>query len=97
MYCKTESELNFELKDSNNLRESGILINEIDTLESILGRLADLKYGKRVRAMEIAEADHDFRRAISRSSIIQDDSNNIHHEHIGDASKSDVSQYSTGR
>jgi hypothetical protein len=57
-------ELNFKLKDSNNLRESDVLINEIDTLESILGRLADLKYGNRVRAMEIAEANRDFRRAI---------------------------------
>jgi hypothetical protein len=57
-------ELNLKLKDSNNLRESDVLINEIDTLESILGRLADLKYGNRVRAMEIAEANHDFRRAI---------------------------------
>ncbi len=57
-------ELNLKLKDSNNLRESDVLINEIDTLESILGRLADLKYGNRVRAMEIAEAHHDFRRAI---------------------------------
>jgi hypothetical protein len=57
-------ELNLKLKDSNNLRESDVLINEIDTLESILGRLADLKYGNRVRAMEIAEAKHDFRRAI---------------------------------
>ena len=57
-------ELNSILKESNNLRESDILINEIDTLESILGRLADLKYGNRVRAMEIAESDHDFRRAI---------------------------------
>jgi hypothetical protein len=57
-------ELNLKLKDSNNLRESDVLINEIDTLESILGRLADLKYGNRVRTMEIAEANHDFRRAI---------------------------------
>jgi hypothetical protein len=57
-------ELNLKLKDSNNLRESDILINEIDTLESVLGCLADLKYGNRVRAMEIAEANHDFRRAI---------------------------------
>jgi len=57
-------ELNLKLKDSNNLRESDVLINEIDTLESILGRLADLKYGNRVRAMEIAEANRDFRRAI---------------------------------
>jgi hypothetical protein len=57
-------ELNLKLKESNNLRESDIIINEIDTLESILGRLADLKYGDRVRAMEIAEANQDFRRAI---------------------------------
>ena len=32
-------ELNLKLKDCNNLRESDILINEIDTLESILGCL----------------------------------------------------------
>ena len=57
-------ELNLKLKGSNNLRESDIIINEIDTLESILGRLADLKYGNRVRAMEIAEANQDFRRVI---------------------------------
>ena len=57
-------ELNLKLKESNNLRESDILINGIDTLESILGRLSDLKYGNRVRFMEIAEANHDFRRAI---------------------------------
>ena len=56
-------ELNLKLKDSNNLRESDILINEIDTLESILGRLADLKYGEKTRAIEIAEANNDFRRA----------------------------------
>jgi hypothetical protein len=53
-----------KLKDCNNLRESDILINEIDTLESILGRLSDLKYGDKVRAIEIAEANHDFRQAI---------------------------------
>jgi hypothetical protein len=46
-------ELNLKLKESNSLRESDILINEIDTLESILGRLSDLKYGERVRAMEV--------------------------------------------
>jgi len=40
------------------------LINEIDTLESILGRISDLKYGDKVRAIEIAEANHDFRQAI---------------------------------
>jgi hypothetical protein len=57
-------ELNLKLQESNNLRESDIMINEIDTLESILGSLADLKYGDRVRAMEIAEANQDYRRAI---------------------------------
>ena len=31
-------ELNLKLKDCNNLRESDVLINEIDKLESILGR-----------------------------------------------------------
>jgi hypothetical protein len=30
-------ELNLKLKESNNLRESHILINEIDTLDSVLG------------------------------------------------------------
>ncbi len=57
-------ELNLKSKESDNLRESDILINEIDTLESILGRLADLKYGEKVRGIEIAEANNNFRRAI---------------------------------
>jgi len=56
-------ELNLKLKESNNLRESDILINEIDTLESVLGHLADLKYGDKTRAIEIAEADNNFRQA----------------------------------
>ena len=55
--------LNLKLKDSNNLRESDILINEIDTLESILGRLADLKYGAETRAIEVANANNDFKQA----------------------------------
>ena len=53
-------QLNLELKDSNNLRESDILINEIDTFESVLGRLSDLKYGDKVLAIEIAEASNDY-------------------------------------
>ncbi len=57
-------ELNLKLKESNNLRESDILINEIDTLESVQGRLADLKYGDKARAIEIAEANNDFRQSI---------------------------------
>jgi hypothetical protein len=56
-------ELNIKLKESNNLRESDILINEIDTLDSVLGRLMDLKYGEKTRAIEISEANHDYRRA----------------------------------
>jgi hypothetical protein len=56
-------ELNLRLKDCNNLRESDILINEIDTLESVLGRLSDLKYGDKARAREIAEANNDFQQA----------------------------------
>jgi hypothetical protein len=57
-------ELDMKLKEFNNLRESDILINEIDTLDSILGRLMDLKYGEKTRAIEISEANQDFRRAI---------------------------------
>jgi len=60
---KRIEELNIKLKESNNLRESDILINEIDTLDSILGRLMDLKYGEKTRAIEISEANQDFRRA----------------------------------
>src|SRR5918994_733916 len=56
-------ELKPKLKDCNDLRESDILINEIDTLESTLGRLMDLKYGDKARAIEIAEANHDFKLA----------------------------------
>ena len=56
-------ELNLKLKDSNNLRESDILRNEIDTLESILGRLADLKYGDKARVIEIAEANRNYKQA----------------------------------
>ena len=52
-----------KLKDSNNLRESDVLINEIDTLESVLGRLSDLKYGDKARAIEIAEANNNYQLA----------------------------------
>ena len=56
-------ELNLKLKDCNNLRESDILINELDTLESILGRLSDLKYGDKARAIEIAESNNNCQQA----------------------------------
>jgi hypothetical protein len=60
---KRIQELKLKLKNSDDLRESDILINEIDTLDSTLGRLMDLKYGDKARAIEIAEANHDFKRA----------------------------------
>lgn len=56
-------ELNLNLKNCNNLRESDILINEIGTLESILGRLSDLKYGDKAHTIEIAEASNNFQQA----------------------------------
>lgn len=61
-------ELNLRLRDSNNLRESGILINEIDTLESILGRLSDLKYGAETQAIEVANATNDFKQASKKNN-----------------------------
>ena len=60
---KRIEQLNLKLKESNNLRESDILINELDTLESILGRLADLKYGDKSRVIEIAEANNNYQQA----------------------------------
>lgn len=59
------NELNFKLKESSKLRESDTLINEIDTLESVLGCLSDLKYGGKARAIEIAEANNNFQQARS--------------------------------
>ena len=56
-------ELKLKLKESNDLRESDSLINEWDTLESTLGHLMDLKYGDKARAIEIAESNHNFKRA----------------------------------
>jgi hypothetical protein len=56
-------ELELKLKDCNSLRALDILINEIDTLESILGRLSDLKYGAETRAIEVANANNDFKQA----------------------------------
>jgi hypothetical protein len=52
-----------KLKDFNELREFDILINETDTLESILGHLSDLKYGDIARAIEIAEANKNLTQA----------------------------------
>jgi hypothetical protein len=56
-------DLKLKLKDCNSLRASDILINEIDTLESILGRLSDLKYGADTQAIEAANSNNDFKQA----------------------------------
>ncbi len=56
-------ELKLKLKESNNLRETDILINEFDLLESILGRLCDLKYGAETQKIEVANANNDFKQA----------------------------------
>ena len=39
------------------------MINEIDKLESILGRLSDLKYGAEIQAIEVANANYEFKQA----------------------------------
>jgi aromatic ring hydroxylase len=54
------NELNSKLKESSNIRESEILNNEIDTLESVLDCLSDLKYGDKTRAIEIAETSNNY-------------------------------------
>lgn len=50
-------ELQIELEESNSPRESDIIINEIETLKSILYSLSDLKYENKKPIIEIAEAD----------------------------------------
>lgn len=57
------NELNSRLKESSNIRESDILNNEIDTLESVLDCLSDLKYGDKARAIEIAETSNNYQHA----------------------------------
>jgi len=56
-------DLRLKSKDCNSLLASDILTNETDTLESILGRLSDLKYGAETRAIEVANANNDFKQA----------------------------------
>jgi hypothetical protein len=56
-------ELEVELDDSNIDREKEVVINQIDTLKCVLDHLFNLKYGERVRAIEIAEANHNYQQA----------------------------------
>jgi hypothetical protein len=58
-------ELEIELQDSNTAREKEVLVNEIDTLKCVLGHLFSLKAGgDETRAIEIAEANQDFKEAV---------------------------------
>jgi hypothetical protein len=50
-------ELEIELEESCSSRELDIMINEIETLKSVLYSLSDLKYGNKKPIIEIAEAD----------------------------------------
>jgi hypothetical protein len=56
-------ELEIELEDSNSDREKEIIVNQIDTLKCVLDHLFYLKYGEKVRAVEIAEAKNNFQQA----------------------------------
>jgi len=54
-------ELEIELGDSNTAREKEILINEIDTLQCVLGHLLNLKSDSdETRAMDIVEANNNY-------------------------------------
>lgn len=53
--------LNLKLKVYDDLRESDILVNEIDTPECILGHMSDLKYGDKVKPTDIIHENKDLR------------------------------------
>ena len=61
-----------------------------DSIEIEIENHGRVKLGKRVDGSWICN-DCVTKRARKAASTIQDDSNSKHHEHIGDASKSDVS------
>lgn len=73
-------ELKLKLKECNKLCTPDFLVSEIDVLESILGRLPDLKYGTEARDIEVANANYDFKQAnrLRKQLIkIQDTKNEI--------------------
>jgi hypothetical protein len=54
-------ELEIELEDSNIAREKEVLVNEIDTLDCVLGHLFNLKSGgDETRATEIGGVNNNF-------------------------------------
>jgi hypothetical protein len=64
-------ELEIELEDSNTDREKEIIVNQIDTLKCVLDHLFNLKYGEKVRAVKIPEANDNFQQ-MEQSIKIQD-------------------------
>jgi hypothetical protein len=68
-------ELEIELEDSNSDREKEIIVNQIDTLKCVLDHSFNLKYGEKVRAAEITEANNNFpqgKRLRKKLVMIQD-------------------------
>jgi hypothetical protein len=68
-------ELEIELEDSNSDREEEIIINQIDTLKCVLDHLSNLKYGEKVCADKITEANYNFpqgKRLRKKLVMIQD-------------------------
>jgi hypothetical protein len=68
-------ELEIDLEDSNSDREKEIIVNQIDTLKCVLDHLFNLKYGEKVRAVEITEANDNFqqgKRLRKKLIMIQD-------------------------
>ena len=61
-----------------------------DSIQTEIENHERVKFGKRVDDSWICN-DCVTKRDDETTSIIQDNNNSIHHEHIGDASKSDVS------
>jgi hypothetical protein len=64
-------ELEIELEDSNTDREKEIMVNQIDTLKCVLDHLFNLKYGGKVRAVKIPEANNNFQQ-VEQPIKIQD-------------------------
>jgi hypothetical protein len=68
-------ELEIELEDSNSDREKEIIVNQTETLKCVLDHLFNLKYGEKVRAVEITEANDNFqqgKRLRKKLIMIQD-------------------------
>jgi hypothetical protein len=56
-------ELEIELEDSNIDRETEVVVNRMDALKCVLGHLFNLEHSGKSRAIEIAEANHNFQHA----------------------------------